>query len=122
MKRILLIDRKDTRRATRVMLLEREGYEVVTANRFQDVENSLAESGVDLVVLNADEDEKATVDYGQRLKHIAPTLPILVLSENGLFLPRTSLLASFRGEHPTPPEVLAKIAAMLMASEHERQD
>ena len=122
MLRILLIDKDDSRRVTRVMLLEHEGYEVVTANRFQDVEGTVAESGFDLVILETDDIEKAAVAYGERLKAIRPKLPILVLSSNGLFLPKESLLTSFHGVHPTPPEVMARIAALLMRSTHKRQE
>ena len=120
MLRILLIDKNDPRRRTRVMLLEGEGYEVVTANRFQDIEGTLTESSFDLVILEVEDIEKASIAYGKRLKAAVPKLPILVLSSNGLYLPKESVLNSFHGAHPTPPEVMAKIAALLMRSTQER--
>lgn len=120
MKRILFIDRDDARRATRVMLLKRAGYEVFTSGRFEDVE-SHSEGRFDLVIIETDSIQEVSIAYGERLKSQTPKLPILLLSDSGLFLPKESLLAHFRGGHQTPEETMARIASLLLASTHERE-
>ncbi|HEY5030604.1 MAG TPA: hypothetical protein VIK39_19530 [Candidatus Angelobacter sp.] len=101
MKRILLIDHDDPRRATRVLLLQRNGYEVVTANRFEEVEGAIREGEFDLIVVETDDVKKASIAYGERLRAINPHLPILLLSDTGLFLPREVILSRF-AESPSP--------------------
>ena len=121
MKRILLIDRDDPRRATRVMLLEQAGYEVAIADRFEEVEFH-SEDRFDLILIEtADDVEKATMVYAERLKSWAPKLPILLLSDRGLFLPKESLLGHFPGGHQTPVKTIARIASLLLASTHKRE-
>ena len=61
MKRSLMIDRDDPRRATRVLLLRNTGYEVVTANRFEDVEGLVREAGFDLIVVEPKDVRKASI-------------------------------------------------------------
>jgi len=121
-KRILLIDHDDPRRATRVLLLQREGYEVVTADRFEAFEGHLREQAFDLIVVETDDIKQAVIAYGQRLKTISARLPILLLSDLGLFLPKNSLLAHFATGHPSPVEVMTKIAELLLESTYQRED
>jgi DNA-binding response OmpR family regulator len=94
-KRILLIDSDDLRRATRVLLLQNAGYEVATADRFEDVEGKTREAAFDLVVVETDDVTRAVVAYGERLRAENPRLPILLLSDTGLFLPKNVLLSAF---------------------------
>lgn len=119
-KRILLIDEDDPRRATRVMLLQQAGYEVVTTTHFEEVEQQTA-GRFDLILIETADIEKATVAYGERLKLWAPKLPILMLSKAGLFLPKESLLTHFPDGHQSPTQLMAKIASLLFASTHERE-
>ena len=102
------------------MILEQAGYEVVTADCFAEVE-SHSEIRFDLVVIETDNIQKASIDYAEHLKSWAPKLPILLLSDRGLFLPKESLLAHFSRGHPTPEQAMAKIASLLFASTHERE-
>ena len=95
-------------------------YEVVTADRFEDVVFR-SELRFDLVLIETDDIKKATIGYGERLKLWAPKLPILLLSDRGLFLPKESLLAHFPGGHQTPEQTMTKIASLLLASTHERE-
>ncbi len=121
MKRILLIDHDDPRRATRMLLLKGQGYEVVSADSYQDVEGHIREAAFDLVIVETDDIKKAVIAYGERLRVIQPQLPILVLSNLGLFLPKEVVLAHFEAGSPSPVEVITKIAAMLLASTHQRE-
>ena len=120
-KRILLIDHNDGRRATRVLLLREEGYEVVTADSYQDVEGRIREAAFDLVIVETDDIKQAVLAYTERLRGVQPQLPILVLSDQGLFLPKEALLAHFAASYPSPREVMAKIAAIFLESTHRRE-
>lgn len=120
MRRILLIDHDDPRRATRVMVLEKAGYEVTTANHFDEVEMTAADA-FDLVLLETDDIQKAVIAYAERLKAWSPKLSVLMLSNNGMFLPKWSLLAHFKSAHPSPTEVVAKIAALLLESSYSQE-
>jgi DNA-binding NtrC family response regulator len=122
LKRVLLIDHHDARRATRVYLLQGAGYEVTTADRFELVEGRIREAGFDLVIVETDNVMRDSIAYGQRLRLINPQLPILLLSEAGLFFPKDVVLSSFSAGQPSPLEVMTKIAALLLASTHLRED
>ena len=99
------------------MVLETAGYQVTTANHFDEVELRAADE-FDLVLLETDNIQKAVIAYAERLKDWSPKLPVLLLSNNGMFLPKASLLAHFMSAHPSPSEVVTKIAALLLESSH----
>ena len=103
------------------MLLEQAGYEVAIAARFEEVAPN-SENRFDLVLIEtAGNAEETTIAYAERLKLWAPKLPILLLSNKGMFLPKESLLEHFPGGHQTPIETMARIAALLLASTHQRE-
>jgi len=121
MQRVLLIDHHDARRETREALLQQAGYEVVTAESFAAVEGRLREVGFDLVIVavkgNADRESLA---YSQRLRAASPKLPILALSDRGIFLPKESLLTVL--ESGQPLQLIAAVARLLLASTHLRNN
>ena len=121
MKRILLIDEDDNRRTTRILLLRHAGYEVMTAQRFQDVEGHLHEAAYDLVIVETDNIAKESIAYGERIREVNPQLPILLLSDTGLFLPRHVVLSSFASGSPSPAEVMAMVTTLLAQSGHHRE-
>lgn len=92
-KRILLIDRHDPRRDTREWMLRDAGYEVVTVDRFDLVEGQVQEAAFDLVVISVTDSAAGAkaVTYSQRLRAANADLPILVLSDNGLYLQKKDL-------------------------------
>jgi len=122
MKRLLLIDANDLRRETRVMLLQHAGYEVAIADCFENVERQIREARFDLVIAQTDDVGKAVMAYGERLRAANPQLPILLLSDLGLFLPKHVLLSSFAAGGPSPVEVLTRIGALLLESTHTREN
>jgi DNA-binding NtrC family response regulator len=121
-KRILLIDHDDKRRTTRVLLLRQQGYDVVTADNFQAVEGQIREATFDLVIVETNDMREAVIAYGERLRGHKPELPILVLSDQGLFLPKRALLGHFTEPRTSPLEVITKIATMLLESAHRREE
>lgn len=122
LKRILLIDHHDLRRDTRERLLRNAGYEVVTADRFDLIEGYVQEATFDLVVVSIG-DNTAGVDavaYGLRLRAANAALPILALSDNGLYLPKESLITGMQSGYPL--ELIAEAGRMLLESTHIRND
>jgi DNA-binding response OmpR family regulator len=120
MKRILLIDHHDLRRDTRERLLQDAGYEVVTAENFDAVEGHIRETAFDLVIVavTVNEAGRAAIAYSKRLRAASPKLPILALSDNGLFLPKESLIAVLQSGYAI--ELVAEVARMLLESTHVR--
>lgn len=122
LNRILLIDRRDLRRDTREWLLREAGYEVVTAERFDLVEGHIREAAFDLVVVSVADSTAGTeaAAYSQRLRATNAVLPILVLSDNGLYLPRESLITVMQSGYPL--ELIAEVGKMLLESTHTRDN
>lgn len=112
LNRILLIDHHDLRRDTREQLLLGAGYEVVTADRFDLVEGYVQEAAFDLVVVSVADIESAA--YSQRLRSANAALPILVLSDNGLYLPKESLITVMQSGYSL--ELVAEVGKMLLES------
>jgi DNA-binding NtrC family response regulator len=102
------------------MILQHEGYEVVTAESFDVVEGQLREAAFDLVIVAVKNLDRESVAYSKRLRAANAKLPILALSDNGLFLPKESLVAVLQGGHPL--ELIAKTARMLLDSTHVRNN
>jgi hypothetical protein len=119
-KRILLVDLDDIRRKTRVQMLAAKGYDVeVRANHLVS-ESFDREPGFDLVILalhrKSLEDAAA---YCDRLRKKHPTLPILLLTDTGVFVPHGTLCPSM--ETGFPVEMMREIAEMLEGSAHIRE-
>jgi CheY-like chemotaxis protein len=121
-KRILLIDRHDPRRDTRERLLLDAGYEVVTADRFDLVEGYVQEAAFDLVVVSVADSAAGAeaVTYSQRLRAANAALPILALSDNGLYLAKESLIPVVQSGYPS--ELIAEVGKMLLESTHIRNN
>lgn len=122
LKRILLIDRHDPRRDTREHLLRKQGYEVVTADRFDLVEGCVQEATFDLVAVSVADCAAGVemVAYSHRLRADNAALPILALSDNGLYLPPKSLIALMQSGSPL--ELVAEVGTMLLESTHIRDN
>lgn len=84
-KKILLIDLEDSRRASRVLLLEQAGYQVFLRTDRKTAELSNIETGYDLVLIALHDDAKPALAYAEVLAKHSPDLPILLLSEPAFF-------------------------------------
>ena len=71
-----------------------------------------------VIALTADNPGKAAA-YSERLRKKNPTLPILLLTDQGIFLPRGTL--SPRITTIVPEDVMREIAEMLAGSTHIRE-
>jgi DNA-binding response OmpR family regulator len=122
LKRILLVDHHDLRRDTREQVLRKEGYEIVTADRFDLVEGNVQEATFDLVVVCVAGGAAGVeaVAYSRRLRAANADLPILALSDNGLHLPKGSRVTVVQSGYPL--ELIAQIGKMLLESTHIRNN
>ena len=118
---ILLIDRDDARRATRVHVLEDAGYSVRVRQDWVSSEQIDHEGHFDLILIALRQpDLRQAAAYSDRLARRKPTLPILLITDAGLFAPRGTLSRSM-SSGGDPPEVLVRIAEMLAGSRHIRE-
>ena|SRR5579884_2006437 len=119
-KRILLVDRDDSRRETRVMLLVSAGYEVEVSASWAIAEGADHEGRFDLVILSLHYGgPQEALDYSDKVAKENPTLPVLLLMDTGVFVPRDTLSRSI--ETGLPVEMLQTIAEMLAGSRHIRE-
>lgn len=115
-KKILLIDLDDTRRKTRIQLLESAGYVVDVRTDYVAAEKAADENDYDLVVLALMASVSLAADYASRLQAASPTLPLLILTDAGVYAPKG--MHSDDGREPR--EFLARVAGLLLGSKHVR--
>ena len=119
-ERILLIDLDDTRRETRVHLLVKAGYRVEVHDDHIETEMLNTEQTFDLVILALHQYQLAdAAAYSERLRKKNPSLPILLLLDTGVYVPRGTLSHSI--ETGFPLEMMECIAEMLAGSTHIRE-
>lgn len=119
-KRVLLIDLDDPRRKTRVRMLQQGGYSVTLRTSHVDAEEMDHEGHFDLVILalhHAELDDAAA--YSERLRKHKPGLPILLLTDNGVFVPRGTLSPSVETGYPL--EFMQEVGSMLAGSKRLRE-
>jgi DNA-binding NtrC family response regulator len=119
MQRVLLIDRDDTRRRSRVMLLMEAGYEVEVRAEHVMAEDLGGEARFDLVILAMHHRLEDAAAYSERLRRANPGLPILLLIDYGVLVPQGTLSRTL--ESGDPFGLLRGIKEMLAASAHVRQ-
>jgi ActR/RegA family two-component response regulator len=115
----LFVDFDDSRRKSRASVLEQAGYEVTLRTDWADAEQASHEGCFDLVLIALHSDIEKTLRYGDALAKDNPDLPVLLLSDYGVFVP----LGTFAGkvEAGDPQKLMEQIALMLSESEHIRQ-
>ena len=119
-KRILFVDLDDKRRATRVTILMDAGYEVEIRADHEVSETLDHEGTFDLLLLalhRKNLEEASAYSETVRKKH--SNLPILLLLDVGVFVPRGTLSRSI--ETGFPVEMMRDIAEMLAGSIHIRE-
>lgn len=118
-KRVLLIDFDDSRRRSRILLLESVGHEVETRLDYVGAEKLDHEGTYDLIIVALHTDPERTVDYSDRLVHAYAGLPILLLTDDGVFTPRGTLNPSLASGQPK--ELMKQVASMLGGSTFIRE-
>jgi hypothetical protein len=99
--------------------LERFGYEVAVRVNYVDADHLSDEDSFDLVILALHLRLDEAVPYSDRLTRNNPSLPILLLMDFGVFVPRGTLSRSL--EAGDPIALMKEVAAMLAGSSHLRE-
>ena len=117
-KRILLIDEDDDRRMTRVALLRQAGYSVEVRRDFKAAKGIEDEGAFDLVIVALRLEPERTTAYSNELAGHHPGLPILLLTDHGVFAPVGTLGTTL--EAGQPAELMSQLASMLAGSSYIR--
>jgi DNA-binding NtrC family response regulator len=118
-QRILLIDLDDVRRQSRVQMLESVGYEVETRANYMAAERLDHESEFDLIIVTLHHHPEDAAAYSDHLSKADPRLPILLLTDAGVFVPKGTLSQSVGAGSVS--ELIQKVSAMLVGSTHIRE-
>lgn len=117
--RILLVDLDDSRRRSRVQMLESVGYEVETRTNHVAAERLDHEGKFDLVIVTLHCHPEETAAYSNHLSRTNPELPILLLTDTGVFVPKGTLSQSVAAG--SVALLIQKVSSMLIGSEHIRE-
>jgi DNA-binding NtrC family response regulator len=118
-QRILLIDADDLRRQSRVQMLESVGYEVETRTNYMAAEQLDHESEFDLIIVTLHRHPEDTAAYSDHLSKTDPRLPILLLTDAGVFVPKGTLSQSV--DAGSVSQLIQRVSAMLVGSTHVRE-
>jgi DNA-binding NtrC family response regulator len=118
-KKILLVDLDDARRDSRVKIFQSLGYTVDVRNNHITAERLNHEGAYDLVIIALHRQPEAAAIYSDALSKINPQLPILLLTDYGVFVPSGTLSRSMASGSPL--ELIREVAAMLEGSTHVRE-
>lgn len=118
-KRLLLIDTDDLRRKSRVELLSRSGYSVDVRNDHLSAERLNDEKDYDVVILALHGNPEKAIAYSDQLSRDTPALPILLLTDYGVYVPPGTLNRSI--EAGDPAALMKALASMLAGSTHVRE-
>ncbi len=91
MEKILIIDDESQVRTLLKKMLQREGYDVVTASDGHEGVNMFKKDPVDLVLTDIIMPEKEGIEVIQELRQSYPDLPIITMSGGGRNSPESYL-------------------------------
>ena len=118
-KRILLVDLDDLRRQSRVRLLEMAGYAVEVRDDAIAAEGLDHEGAFDLIIIALHGHPHQAIDYSDQLATASPRLPILLLTDWGVYVPPGTLSDTI--ETGNPGHLIQEIASRLEGSTHVRE-
>lgn len=118
-KRLLLIDAGDLRRRSRVQLLTAMGYDVDVRDDYIEAKRLGDEESYDLIILALHGNSAKAIAYSDDLKRASPRVPILLLTDFGVFVPPGTL--SQRIESGNPQDLIEEIATMLAGTIEVRE-
>ena len=116
--KLLLIDTDDARRKSRVLLLVGAGYAVDLRDDYIEAERLDHEGNFDLIIVSLHGRSDKAREYSDQLSRAKPRLPILLLTDSGIYVPPGTLGTSL--ESGDPEKLITKIASMLVGSTHIR--
>ena len=110
-KKVLLIDESSSLRDSRVQLLKGTGYAVDVRDDYVAAESLANEASYDLIVVALHGRAEKAIAYSDRLASAQPKLPILLLTDFGVYVPSGTLSRSV--ESGSPSKLIEEIANML---------
>jgi len=110
---ILCVDDEDTPLTLRKLVLERMGYEVLTANSGEEALRVLAEVRVDLVISDHLMPGMLGAELARRVKTLRPNLPFILLSGVNEIPEDAKYADLFISKVEGPASMCSKIAAVL---------
>ena len=118
-QKILLVDLDDARRQSRVQMLQSVGYEVDTRATYLAAEQLDHEGKFDLVIVALHNHPEDAAAYSDHLSRSDPKLPVLLLTDTGVFVPKGTLSKSIAAG--SLMSLIERVAAMMVGSEHIRE-
>ena len=100
-------------------MLESVGYEVETRTNYVAAERLDHEGRFDLVIVTLHNHPEETAAYSNHLSKTDPRLPILLLTDTGVFVPKGTLSQSV--EAGSVAMLIQEVSSMLAGSEHIRE-
>jgi DNA-binding NtrC family response regulator len=101
-----------------VSLFNGFGYDVLVYPDLLSAESLGREDSFDLVIVTITEKYEKALQYTDRLAMNNPSLPVLLLTDYGVFVPVETLSASIESDNPA--DLLQRVAGMLSISTHIR--
>jgi two-component system OmpR family response regulator len=80
MQTVLIVDDEQTITAVAAAILKRKGYEALTAYDAESAEKTLAESTVDLVLLDVVLPGRGGIDLLMSIRNAHPKIPVIIMS------------------------------------------
>jgi CheY-like chemotaxis protein len=118
-QKILLIDLDDARRQSRVQMLESVGYNVETRSNCVAAKSLDHEGEFDLIIVALHRDPNIAAAYSDQLSKSDPDLPILLLTDAGVFVPKGTLAQTVGAG--SVAQLIQKVSSMLIGSTHIRE-
>ncbi|MGA7886312.1 MAG: hypothetical protein WCA44_11265 [Acidobacteriaceae bacterium] len=115
-KKLLLIDADDARRKSRILLLTNAGYTVDLRDDYIAAERLDHEGHFDLIIVALHRRPDKALAYSNQLSRAQPRLPILLLTDSGVYVPPGTLSPSVETGDPTA--LIHQVASMLEGSTH----
>jgi len=91
MKKILVIDDENSIRLLLKKMLEREGFDVMTASDGKEGMDIISKAAFDLVITDIVMPEKEGIEIIMELKKGYPDIPIIAISGGGIVMPEIYL-------------------------------
>jgi hypothetical protein len=118
-KKILLVDLDNLRRQSRVRVLNMAGYAVDIRDDSVAAERLDQEGNFDLIIVALHGHPEKAIAYSDHLAVARPKLPILLLTDWGVYVPPGSRSGTI--ETGDPDRLIQEIASRLEGSTHVRE-
>lgn len=112
---ILVVDDEELPLTLRKLVLERQGYQVVTARSASDAMRALGASRVDLVLTDQVMPGGTGTELAQSIKKRWPEMPVVLISGINEIPPEAAYADMFISKVEGPTALCAKISAILSA-------